>query len=248
MSDSTHPTAAILIIGDEVLSGKVQDANGPFLIRALRERGVQVTEVRVIGDTIDGIIAAARELSSCVTHLFTTGGIGPTHDDKTIEAISAAFGRAVVRHPELERRLETHYGGPLSAARRHLAAVPAGAEVVLDPGDYLPLIRVENVYVFPGVPALMRLCFERMADRLEGTPFFSEALYLDIVESRLAEELSAVQESHPQVAIGSYPRFEPVGYRVKVTVDGRDQRAVELALKALREALDPAWIVDIEPS
>lgn len=248
MSETASPTAAILIIGDEVLSGKVQDANSPFLIRALRERGVHVSEVRVISDSIEVIIAAARQLSSQATHVFTTGGIGPTHDDKTIEAIASAFGRTVVRHPELERRLEKHYGGPLDAARGRLADVPEGAEVILDPDDTIPVLRVKNVYVFPGVPALMRLCFERMADRLKGTPFFSEALYLDASESSIAGILSAVQEGHPQVAIGSYPRFGRVGYRVKVTVDGRDQTAVELTLSALREALDPAWILDIEPS
>jgi molybdenum cofactor synthesis domain-containing protein len=240
------PTAALLIIGDEVLSGKVDDANGPFLIRALRERGVQVVEVRVIGDDPDAIADTVEELSGRATHVFTTGGIGPTHDDKTINAVARAFGRRVVRHEELVRRIQTRYGGDLNEARLRLAEVPEGARVLLGDTDAIPVIEVANVFVLPGVPALARLCFERIADRLGGTPFFSRMLLLSASESQIADRLAAVQRDHPDVAIGSYPRFGAEGYRVKVTVDGRDAASVDAGLEALRAALDPAWLVDPE--
>lgn len=238
------PTAALVVIGDEVLSGKVDDANGPFLIRALRERGVQVVELRVIGDDPDAIVDTVRELADRTTHVFTTGGIGPTHDDKTIAAVARAFGRQVVRHEKLERRIRARYGDALNEARLRLADVPQGAHVLLGDSDAIPVIEIENVFILPGVPAFARLCFERIAGRLGGPPFASRALFLSATESQIAAGLAEVQRAHPGVAIGSYPRFGSEGYRVKVTVDGRDAASVEAATDALRAALDPGWMLE----
>jgi molybdenum cofactor synthesis domain-containing protein len=236
-------SAAIVIIGAEVLSAKVQDENAPFLLRALRARGVEVTEIRTIGDVVESIAVTVRELASRVDHVITTGGIGPTHDDVTIAAVAKAFGLPVVRHREIERRLRARHGDRLNEARLKLAEVPEGSVVTLGAEDIVPVIEVRNVLVFPGVPSFMRLCFERIATRFAGRPFYSRALLLASSESLLAAHLSAVQAAWQQVAIGSYPRFDDAPYRVKVTLDGRDEAEVEAALAALRQRLEPASIV-----
>lgn len=239
-------TAAVLIIGDEVLSGKVDDTNSAFLIRGLREHGVRLTEVRVIPDAVDTIVAAVLELAGRVDYLFTTGGIGPTHDDRTIEAVARAFDREVEHAPELVRRLEERYGPGLSPARLKLAAVPAGATVRACPDNPVTVVQFQNLYILPGVPSLMRLCFERIADDLGGTPMFTRALFLDVSESEAAAPVAEVQRQHPDVAVGSYPRFDKAPYRVKITVDGSAAETVDAAVEALRAALDPAWLVDYD--
>jgi molybdenum cofactor synthesis domain-containing protein len=239
-------TAAILIIGDEVLSGKVEETNSVFLVRALRERGVQLREIRIIPDVTETIVASVGELSAASDHLITTGGIGPTHDDKTIEAVAKAFGRNVVHAPELIERLESRYGSDLNDARLKLAEVPDGATVRTCPDNPITVIQFENLFILPGVPSLMRLCFERIADDLGGSPIYSKAIFLDVSESEAAAPVAAVQGRHVDVAIGSYPRFDKAPYRVKITVDGQDLDAVHAALEDLRAALDPAWLVDVD--
>jgi molybdenum cofactor synthesis domain-containing protein len=237
-------TAALLVVGNEILTGKVDDANGPFLIRALRARGVRLVEVRVLDDVPAIIEAAVRELSPRVTHLFTTGGIGPTHDDVTVASVAAAFDKKLVRHPGLVDRLREYYGDRLNDARLRLAEVPDGADVLLGEERLLPVIRIANTTIFPGPPSLMRLCFERIAHTLSGTPFVSRGLLVNASESTFAQALTEVQRAHPLVAIGSYPRFDhDAPYRVKLTVDGRDVAAVEAALAAVRAILEPELIL-----
>lgn len=239
----THSTAAIIIIGAEVLSGKVDDANGPFLIHALRAQGIEVVETRCIGDSIPAIAAAVRDLSGSVTHLFTTGGIGPTHDDMTIAGVAAGLGRDVVIDPVLKNVLHQRYGEKLNAARLKMAEVPQGAEVRLSQSGFVPVIQVGNITILPGVPEFMRLCFHEIAGQLSGKPFHTRALFINTSESDIALSLSEVQHDHPEVAIGSYPRFDNAPYRVKVTVDGRDEKTVNDTLLALRDRINAAWIV-----
>jgi molybdenum cofactor synthesis domain-containing protein len=242
-SEPGGPTAALLIIGAEVLSGKITDTNGPFLIRSLRERGVALREIRILDDEVATIAAAVRELAPTVTHLFTTGGIGPTHDDVTIEAIARALERPVIHHPELVERIANRYGEGEAPGRLRLAEVPEGA--VLHWGEHavVPAIQITNIFIFPGVPTLMRSCFAAAAAELGGGTFFSRGLLLDVSESKLAPLLAAVQQRMTQVAVGSYPRFDDADYRVKVTVDGRDAEAVNEAIAAIRAAFDDAWII-----
>jgi len=237
------PSAAILVIGDEVLSGKTEDTNSGFLIRALRERGIGVLEVRVIGDTLDGIAGAARELAAHVTYLFTTGGIGPTHDDMTLPAIARAFGVGTIESPVVVERMRRKHPEAVNAAALKMAQVPDGAVVTLAGSGVVPVIRFQNVFIFPGVPSLMRACFEEVAAALTGTPFVSRALHLNAYETQIAATLERVQRAHPDVAIGSYPRFDTRAYKVKVTVDGRDETLVDTVLRELQAALDPGWIV-----
>ncbi|MBI5509697.1 MAG: competence/damage-inducible protein A [Deltaproteobacteria bacterium] len=233
------PTAAIVVIGDEVLSGKVTDLNSPFLIRELYARGVKIVEVRVIADQVDGIAATVRELSLRVDHLFTTGGIGPTHDDVTLEAVAKAVSRPLAQSETIAARIRARH--PEASLR--MAMVPEGAQVELAGGGVVPVISVDNVYVLPGVPSLMRACFEKIGARFVGTPFVSRAIYLDAHETEFAEVLAGIQQAHREVAIGSYPRFDAAPYRVKVTVDGADAKAVAAAYEEIRAKMDPSWIV-----
>jgi molybdenum cofactor synthesis domain-containing protein len=239
-------TAALLIIGNEVLSGKVEDTNSGFLIRALRERGVQLVEIRVIPDVTETIVGAVRVLAAAHDFLFTTGGIGPTHDDLTIAAVARAFDRPVVHDPVLLHRLRARYGDDLNDARLKLAEIPEGGVVRADDDNPITVIQFGNVYVLPGVPSLMRLCFERIADDLGDSPLYSRALYLDVSESDAAAPVAHVQTHHADVAVGSYPRFGDAPYRVKITVDGQSLEAVENAMEALRHALDVSWFVDVD--
>ena len=239
------PTAAILIIGDEVLSGKIQETNSTFLIRALRERGIGVTEVRIIGDTVDGIATAVRELAARVTYLFTTGGIGPTHDDMTLAAVARAFDVGLVQSEVVVERLRRRHPEAVNAAALKMAEVPQGAWVTLTGEEVVPIIAFQNLFILPGVPSLMRACFEELAPALSGAPFVSRALHLIAHETQIAAILDEAQRRHPEVAIGSYPRFDTPVYRVKVTVDSRNAKLVDLVIEELRAALDPAWIVEI---
>lgn len=240
-------TAAILIIGAEILSGKVQDANGPFLIRSLRARGVELRELRVIGDGVATIASAVRALAPQVDHLLTSGGIGPTHDDLTVAGVAAGLGVAVAPHPELRRLLLERFP---DAARRPAALkmteTPVGARIALAEGGFVPVIQAANVTILPGVPSLLRLCFARVAEQFGGAAFHGRALLLNTSETRIAADLAAVQDAHPNVAIGSYPRFDEAPYRVKITVDGRSRSAVDAAIDALRLCLDPQVIVGEE--
>jgi molybdenum cofactor synthesis domain-containing protein len=243
---TSEPTAALLIIGAEVLSGKVDDQNGPFLLRALRARGVQVLEIRTIGDAVAAIAAATAALAAAATCVYTTGGIGPTHDDVTVAGIAAAFNRPVVHHPELLQQLSQRYPGQMNAARRKMAEVPQGATVHFGDGSCMPVVQMHNVVILPGVPSLMRACFAQVDRSVQGSPFFSRALLVNAYETAIAASLSAVAAAMPEVAIGSYPRFDAAPYRVKVTIDGRSAQQVDACCVALRNSLGAEVIVGEE--
>jgi len=238
-----EPTAALVIIGAEILSGKVTDQNTPFLIRALRARGIDTTEVRVISDHHESIVQTVKTMADRSTYVFTTGGIGPTHDDITMEAVANAFGRSLVRHDEILERLRARYGNAINDAHHKLAEVPQGADVILGRERVLPVVRLENVFIFPGVPSLVRICFDRIAATLDSGSFYSRALHLSVSETVVAQTLRDLQEANPDVAIGSYPRFDDAPYRVKITIDSRNDRRVESVFEALQRALDPQIIV-----
>lgn len=238
------PTAAVIIIGAEVLSGKVQDANGPHLIRALRDRGIALLEIRVIGDDVDIIADAVRAMSAKADFVFTTGGIGPTHDDVTVEGVAKAFGTRVTLEPRIVALLKERWGENVEPVKLRLAEVPEGAEVQLEEGEFVPVIRYQNVWVFPGVPGLMRQCFDRMSDALPRSALHTDALMLQVSESSIAGALYDIQAAFPEVAIGSYPRFSAGRWRVKVTVDGRKRHQVDAAIRAIRDRLEPGWLIE----
>jgi molybdopterin-biosynthesis enzyme MoeA-like protein len=220
------------------------------LLRALRDLGIEVHEVRTIGDVVPVIAAAVRELAAARRYVFTTGGVGPTHDDVTMEGVASAFGSRVVRDPELVKLIQRFYPRATEAHLK-MAEVPEGSQVLVDPKlGFVPVVRMRNVFVLPGVPALVARCFAAIAPQLERGQFFARALYLRTNESAIAEVLTATQSEHPDVAIGSYPRFDGAPYDVKITFDGRDRARVDQALATLRGRLEPRCIVseDVEPT
>jgi molybdenum cofactor synthesis domain-containing protein len=236
-------TAAILVIGNEILSAKVQDENGPFLARELRALGVELRRIETVPDEVPLIVDALRRCLSSAQWVFTSGGIGPTHDDVTIAAVAQAFGRGVVHDARTLELLHARLGPSLKPALRRLAEVPEGARVEFHEGFLFPVISLENVVILPGVPSLLREGFLRIRDRFRVSPIFSRALYFNLGEGTLAEHLDAVVAAFPAVGVGSYPRFDDAPYRVKVTFDGREEAAVRAACESLKARFPPDAIV-----
>lgn len=247
LSAKANPQAALLIIGAEILSGKIDDANGPFLVRRLRAQGVATGEIRVIGDDIDSISSAVNTLRRQFSYVLTTGGIGPTHDDVTLAAVAQAFATRLVRSEEIWARIVEHYDNAAALRKERLALVPESAELILGPTGIVPVTKLDNVYVFPGVPGLMRRCFEHVAKDFAGPAFCSRAAVWRISETRIAEYLATLQTKFSEVAIGSYPSFDADNWQVKVTVDGRDQKTVNTVLDALLKTLPDELLVAIDP-
>jgi molybdenum cofactor synthesis domain-containing protein len=220
------PTAAIIIIGNEILSGKFADENGPFLIRRLRELGVDLGRIVVLPDVIEVIAAEVRGAAATFDHVFTSGGVGPTHDDLTLPAIAAAFDRPLERHPVLARVVEERVRGPVNAAAYRMAEVPNGCELWWDGNVVYPLVVMRNVAIFPGVPTLLRLKFEAVAHRFSGVPVECRRLVTELDEPTIADALTEAAGRWPDVAIGSYPRFETQPHTVIVTMEGRSSPAL----------------------
>ncbi len=237
MSEGAGATAGIILIGDELLSGKVVDENAAFLTAQLRELGVALRRVIVIPDVLDEIAATVRDFSARFDHVFTSGGVGPTHDDLTMAGVAQAFGQKIARHPELEKALRDHYGARLEERNLRMADVPDG--VCFVPGDHprWPVLAVANVYVLPGIPELFRSKFLAIAERFRGAPFFLRSVYVAEEEGKIAGALDAVVAAFPSVQVGSYPRWQATDHRVRVTLEGRDAAEVERATGQLVAAL-----------
>ena len=236
-------SAAILVIGNEILSGKVQDENGPFLTRELRALGVELRRIETVPDEVPLIVDALQRCRGQAQWVFTSGGIGPTHDDVTIAAIAQALGRAVVHDERTLALLRSRFPEPLKPALCRLAEVPEGARVEFHEGYLFPVISVENVVILPGVPSLLQEGFSRLRERFRVSPIHSRAIYFNLGEGTLAEHLDATVARFPSVGIGSYPRFDSADYRVKVTFDGRDEAQVRAASEFLKTRLPAETIV-----
>jgi molybdenum cofactor synthesis domain-containing protein len=191
-------TAGILIIGNEVLSGKVVDQNSPYLVRELRALGVEVRRITTLPDEVPVIAQEVKAFAEQYDLVFTTGGIGPTHDDVTIAAISAAFERSVVRHPLLEDLLRRHYGDGITAAQLRMAEMPEGSEM-LEVGDRaFPVVVFRNVHIFPGIPEAVRRKFERIRERFREQPFLLRRVFLRCDEGQIAGDLNDVMSRFPK--------------------------------------------------
>jgi molybdenum cofactor synthesis domain-containing protein len=245
MSPETPPdsTAAILLIGNELLSGKVDDENARFLIRELRALGVSLRRIEVVPDLPDEISDSVRALASRFDLLFTSGGVGPTHDDVTLQAVATAFSMDIVRHPDLEALLRRGYGDRLHERDLRMADVPSGARLEYGSGGVVggavakapwPVIVVRNVWILPGVPSIFRRKFEAVRELFRAAPLHGRALYSAAGEGSIAGALDEAVAAFPGVDIGSYPHLDAPDYRVKVTLDGRDAARVDEAL---------AWLV-----
>jgi molybdenum cofactor synthesis domain-containing protein len=241
------PTAGILIVGNEILSGKVVDTNSPYLCRELRALGVDVLRIVTIPDEIDTIATHVREMSCSFDLVFTSGGIGPTHDDLTIDGVAAAFGRPLERSATIEERLTRANGQkPPTESQLKMAMIPMGA-VLLDAGDlWFPLVIVENVHIFPGIPSLLHKKFESARERFRGVPFVLKKVFVNSYESEIAEELNGLLARFPQLMLGSYPRVAGEEWKVQLTLESRDASYVQRALDDLLRRLPAAVIHRVE--
>ncbi|MEE8166364.1 MAG: molybdopterin-binding protein [Myxococcota bacterium] len=240
------PTAGILVIGNEILSGKVVDTNSPYLCERLRGLGVDVERIVTIPDAIEIIASEVKAMSESYDYVFTSGGIGPTHDDLTIEGVAAAFGRSVEIDKTLEEKIRLAIGDDLNQGQLKMAKVPAGATLI-DSGDkWFPLVVVDNVYIFPGIPEALRRKFESACDRFSGVPYVLKRVYVKHTESDIVETLNALLEAFPDLVLGSYPKLREASYQVLVTLESRDQDFVQRALDRLLADLTESAIYKVE--
>lgn len=244
---SQSRTAAVLVIGNEILTGKVEEANVAHLARMLFGLGVELRRVIVCPDEIETIAADVNALRAEHDLLFTSGGVGPTHDDVTIEAIAHAFGRKVVRSGEVERLIREYHAKrdmPVTDAHLRLANVVEGARLVRNATVAWPTIVVENVFVLPGVPEIFKLKLEQLRDELATDEVFvGEAVYTRCDEGDIAALLHDLAHAHPNVTIGSYLKWRSEDYRVKITFDGRSVDEVRAAADAFVEAIGEEMFV-----
>lgn len=240
-------SAAALVIGNEILTGKVREANVQRLARELFRVGVALRRVVVCPDDVEIIAADLRALRTSHDLVFTSGGVGPTHDDVTLLGVARAFDRALTRSDRLESLIRAHWGERVTQQHLRMADLPEGADLIEDADVPWPTIRVENVHVLPGVPEFFELNVAMLRSRIRGeVPFVSRALYTNCDEGEIAALLEEIARAYPDVEVGSYPRWRDPSYRVKLTFDGRVPEAVDAALEACRAALPPALVVRVE--
>ncbi len=239
MSQPASITAAILVIGDEILSGRTQDTNTAYIAKFLGALGIDLREARVVPDVTAEIVAAVNALRARYTYVFTTGGIGPTHDDITFESIAAAFGVGVHYHPEAMAMMAARYKpGEFNEARKRMALVPVGAELVRNSVSTAPGVHIGNVFVMAGVPAIMRAMLDAIAPLLQrGAVVHAATVQTKVPEGRLAAGLEAIQKAHKDVAIGSYPFYREDGSGVQLVARGRDAAEVETAAQEIEAML-----------
>lgn len=228
-------SAAVLIIGDEILSGRTQDKNLAWLAEFLGRLGIEIREVRIVADEQAAIVAAVNALRATYTYVFTTGGIGPTPDDITAESIAAAFDVAYDFHPEAKKILENYYGDQINDARMRMAKMPVTAKLIENPVSHAPGFYLENVYVLAGVPKIMQAMMLSLENTLaRGKVRQSISIMIDLPESKIAATMMALPQHFPGVGIGSYPKMrDGGGYEVTLVLRGYDAAELEQAKKWL---------------
>ncbi len=239
-------SAAIIVIGNEILSGKVVDTNAAFLAKELRTLGVSLQRILVIPDELDAIAEAVGVYHPAFDILFTSGGVGPTHDDVTIAGIARGLRRGVVRHPLLEEKIREYSGDKISDARLKMAEIPEGAELVFEGSLNFPIVLVENIYILPGIPELFRDKFLAMKTRFAVDPYFMRVIYTRAIESSIAGYLNATLDAFPLLQLGSYPKLGDPEYRVRVTLESKDRNYLDRAFDHLVAQLPPEAIVRTE--
>ena len=233
----TNPTAAMLVIGDEILSGRTRDSNMHYLAGELTKAGIDLREVRMVSDDAPAIVAAVRALSATHTHVFTSGGIGPTHDDITADCIAEAFGRPIDVRDDARALLAAHYqrsGGELNAARLRMARIPEGAALIENPVSVAPGFMLENVYVMAGVPSVFQAMVASVLPGLTGgRPLLSQTLRIDRGEGDIAGPLGLRAARYPDLSIGSYPFQQNGAYGSNIVIRGQDGARVDAAMAEL---------------
>ena len=239
MATPDRVTAAVLIIGDEILSGRTQDTNLNFIAKYLGTYGVDLAEARVVPDVKEEIIDALNHLRARYDYVITTGGIGPTHDDITADCVAEAFGVELYEHPEIVEMMGRRWGGEVNAARRRMARVPVGGSLVKNAVQGPPGFSIGNVFVLAGVPMVMRGMMDDVVPRLRtGAVVIARTVKVEGAgEGVIADPLRALANAHPDLSIGSYPFFGPEGYGSNLVVRGREAGEVEATVDELIAAL-----------
>ena len=237
-------TAAVLVIGDEILSGRTQDTNLNAIARYLGAYGVDVAEARVVGDEEAEIIAALDALRTRYDYVLTTGGIGPTHDDITADCVAKAFGVALEEDAEIIAAMTARFGEPPNEARRRMARIPVGGSKVINPVNGPPGFQIGNVFVLAGVPSIMRGMLQDIGHRLKtGKVVLARTVRVEgFGEGVIAGPLEAVAKAHPSLSLGSYPFFSAEGYGANLVIRGRDLEELTLTVQEVMAALDAAGV------
>lgn len=239
-------TAGILIIGNEILSGKVRDSNAYFLACELRGLGVELKRICVIPDETEIIGTEAHIFSGLYDFVFTSGGVGPTHDDVTMAGIAQGFGVALKRHESIISVLQSRYGAKLNAAQIKMAEIPEGSEVILRENMRFPVVKFRNIYIFPGIPEYIRNKFHAIREEFRAPAFHLTRIFLNGRESEIAETLNSIVALNREVSFGSYPVLDMPDYRIIITAESRSEAALASAVKALLGSLPRDLIVRIE--
>ena len=240
-------TAAALIIGNELLSGKIQEQNLAFLGKELFNLGVRLRRVVMCLDDVDTIAKDLKQLRATHDYVFTSGGVGPTHDDMTLPAVAKAFDRRLIRAEEIASLIRGYHGDRTTEAHLRMADVPEGAELISNEHVRWPTVAIENVFVFPGVPEIFRMKFAVLRERLSGGQrYFSRASYTLCDEGQIANLLAELESGSSGVSVGSYPTFSQADYRTKVTFDGTDLDACTEVQRAFEAAIPSGTLVRSE--
>jgi len=239
-------TAGIIIIGNEILSGKVHDSNSFYLASELRKLGVNLMHISVIPDDADVIGNEVSEFSRLYDYVFTSGGVGPTHDDVTMEGIARGFAVKMVRHPRLAEYFNMKYGEDLNDAVMKMTYVPEGAEVIDLGSMSFPLVLYRNIFVFPGIPEYLRNKFFLIKERFRSPDFYLKRFLLNARESDIAEILNSVVDESRDVAFGSYPILGNPEYQIIVTAESKSEDELNLASEKLLQRLSRDIIVRVE--
>jgi molybdenum cofactor synthesis domain-containing protein len=249
MATSDRVTAAVLIIGDEILSGRTQDTNLNFIAKYLGTYGVDLAEARVVPDIEDEIVTALNHLRGRYDYVITTGGIGPTHDDITADSVAKAFGVSLYEHPDIIAMMTSRWAGELNAARRRMARVPEGGSLVKNAVQGPPGFQIGNVFVLAGVPQIMRGMMEDVGPRLRtGKVVIARTVRVTgSGEGVIAAPLEAIAKAHPDLSLGSYPFYGESGYGSNLVIRGRDADEVAATVEALIAALTAVGVENILP-
>ncbi len=239
-------TAGIIIIGNEILSGKIQDQNSFFLASELRSLGVSLQKISVIPDDLEVIGRETMAFASGFDYVFTSGGVGPTHDDITMEGIAHGFGVRLIRHPLLEMKFRERYGAAVNDAVLKMAEVPEGSEVIEFSTNNFPLVIFKNIYIFPGIPRYLKEKFTLVRERFRTSAFFLKRLYLKANESEIAALLTTVVDRHDCVTFGSYPVLGNAEYQIILTAESKEEDDLGRAVEELVATLPEHLLVKVE--
>lgn len=246
-SDISIPTAGLLLIGSELLTGKIRDANGHHCIRGLSEVGARLGELRIVHDGLDVIIDAVRDMRERYDWLITSGGVGPTHDDITMEAVAHAFHVDLVHNDELQEHIDRVFGDDPEKLRvwSRMSFLPSGCTLFREPDMFWPVYRMDNVFILPGVPQIFSRQFDAIRPVFAGSPLSTAVLYVTVGEGLVAEPLREAITHYADVGFGSYPVWGNPDFRTRLTVEGTDPARVRAAAEWVRDRIGAHVVAEI---